>query len=383
MLRVRSRAPALSLAARRERAHGARARRSGRWSSRFMGMRMSTSCRVPWSLSRAPSSTRADVVVSVSEDLGDYLRNQMRVPRVTVIPNGVDIDQFQPGHASRAALTLFSISRLVPRKNIHVLIAAVEQLAREGAALSLVIAGTGPEEERIKRLADQSTGRCASSGSSMRPASAAFCRTPTCSCSCRRAKACRLPRLSAGLRRSLRRVESSRRAGADHARAVGVVRGRSRGRAERRRHPARRAGRSRPPRRDETDLSRRGRGALFSVRRCARATGPCSPISCRPVHERHPRSSLDRARHRRCRVHRIRRSARGSWPQAGRWWDTTTCRAAAASCCRGACIWSKATFVMRPACRRRSRPSSPSASFIWRPCISFPTASRARRKRWT
>ncbi len=101
---------------------------------------------------------RADVVVSVSEDLGDYLRNQMRVPRVTVIPNGVDVDTFQPGQASREVLTLFSVSRLVPRKNIHVLIAAVGQLVKEGAALSLVIAGTGPEEERIKRLAEQSAG---------------------------------------------------------------------------------------------------------------------------------------------------------------------------------------------------------------------------------
>lgn len=100
--------------------------------------------------------TRADVVVSVSEDLGDYLRNQMGVSRVTVIPNGVDVDLFRPVHAPRAAVTLFSISRLVPRKNIHVLIAAVEQLALEGAALSLVIAGTGPEEERIRRLADRS-----------------------------------------------------------------------------------------------------------------------------------------------------------------------------------------------------------------------------------
>jgi glycosyltransferase involved in cell wall biosynthesis len=102
--------------------------------------------------------TRADVVVSVSEDLGDYLSNQMGVPRVTVIPNGVDVALFHPAHATRAALTLFSISRLVPRKNIHVLIAAVEQLAREGAAVSLVIAGTGPEEERIRRLADMSAG---------------------------------------------------------------------------------------------------------------------------------------------------------------------------------------------------------------------------------
>lgn len=101
---------------------------------------------------------RADVVVSVSEDLGDYLRDVMRVPNVTVIPNGVDVDEFHPGHVSRDGLTLFSISRLVPRKNIHVLIAAVEQLVNEGAALSLIIAGTGPEQERIQGLADRLPG---------------------------------------------------------------------------------------------------------------------------------------------------------------------------------------------------------------------------------
>ena len=98
---------------------------------------------------------RADAVVSVSEDLGQYLRGEMGVPNVTVIPNGVDVDQFSSIHSPHAALTLFSISRLVPRKNIHVLIAAVEQLVNEGAALSLVIAGTGPEEERIRLLAER------------------------------------------------------------------------------------------------------------------------------------------------------------------------------------------------------------------------------------
>jgi glycosyltransferase involved in cell wall biosynthesis len=102
--------------------------------------------------------TRADAVVSVGQDLAGYLRGVMGVPNVTVIPNGVDVDEFSPVPGSRAALTLFSVSRLVPRKNIHVLIAAVEQLVREGAALSLIIAGTGPEEDRIRRLADQSSG---------------------------------------------------------------------------------------------------------------------------------------------------------------------------------------------------------------------------------
>lgn len=102
--------------------------------------------------------TRADVVVSVSKDLGEYLRNEMRVPRVTVIPNGVDVDDFHPSHVERPELRLFSISRLVPRKNIHVLIEAVERLAAEGERLSLTIAGTGPEEERIRRMASESRG---------------------------------------------------------------------------------------------------------------------------------------------------------------------------------------------------------------------------------
>jgi glycosyltransferase involved in cell wall biosynthesis len=101
---------------------------------------------------------RADVVVSVSHDLADHLRRKWRVSNVTVIPNGIDVDTFRSGPHQGAGVTLLSISRLVPRKNIHVLIAAVHQLVREGADLCLTIAGTGPEKERIERLARQSAG---------------------------------------------------------------------------------------------------------------------------------------------------------------------------------------------------------------------------------
>ena len=101
---------------------------------------------------------RADAVVSVSEDLGDYLRNAMRVSNVTVIPNGVDVNEFRPSPGARSALTFFSISRLVPRKNVHILIAAVQRLAAEGERVSLIVAGTGPEEERIRRLSEESAG---------------------------------------------------------------------------------------------------------------------------------------------------------------------------------------------------------------------------------
>jgi glycosyltransferase involved in cell wall biosynthesis len=102
---------------------------------------------------------RADAVVSVSRDLADYLRDQMHVADVDVISNGVNVELFTVGRRNGGPITLFSVSRLVPRKNVHVLIAAVERLVAEGADLSLVVAGTGPERLRIEQLARASNGR--------------------------------------------------------------------------------------------------------------------------------------------------------------------------------------------------------------------------------
>lgn len=95
--------------------------------------------------------TRADAVVSVSRDLADYLRSSMRVPNVIVIPNGIDVRTFNVGRSGGPGVSLLSICRLVPRKNILVLIDAVERLVAEGHDLSLVIAGTGPEKSAIEQ----------------------------------------------------------------------------------------------------------------------------------------------------------------------------------------------------------------------------------------
>lgn len=105
---------------------------------------------------------RADVVVSVSHDLANYLASRLGVTRVTVVPNGVDTELFHPPAAPTGSpdrIRLLSVSRIVPRKNIPVLIAAVNALAREGERrFSLVIAGTGPSEAEVQRLAAESVG---------------------------------------------------------------------------------------------------------------------------------------------------------------------------------------------------------------------------------
>ncbi len=82
-----------------------------------------------------------------------------------VVPPGVDVDRFHPldeaeRAAARARLGLpvdativTSLSRLVPRKGMDVLIEAVAALAEARPALHLAIAGQGRDRGRLERLA--------------------------------------------------------------------------------------------------------------------------------------------------------------------------------------------------------------------------------------
>ena len=88
-------------------------------------------------------------------------------PPVTVVPPGVDCERFRPLTADERArarvelglpadgLLITSVSRLVPRKGMDVLIAATARLARDRPDLHLAIAGTGRDRDRLQRLADR------------------------------------------------------------------------------------------------------------------------------------------------------------------------------------------------------------------------------------
>jgi phosphatidylinositol alpha-1,6-mannosyltransferase len=83
----------------------------------------------------------------------------------TVVPPGVDTDRFVPlspaeRQSARARFGLSSsdeivlgVSRLVPRKGFDTVIRAVAQLAPHRPRLRLVIASTGRDEDRLKKLA--------------------------------------------------------------------------------------------------------------------------------------------------------------------------------------------------------------------------------------
>ena len=81
-----------------------------------------------------------------------------------IVPPGVDVDRFKPLNASqrREARCRFglpaddpvvvSISRLVPRKGMDVLIAASARLADRHPGLTLAVAGAGRDRARLDRL---------------------------------------------------------------------------------------------------------------------------------------------------------------------------------------------------------------------------------------
>ena len=88
-----------------------------------------------------------------------------RLPPVTEIPPGVDAGRFRPLDeparlAARRhlglpsdALVLLSVSRLVPRKGMDVLIRAVARLQRTRPDLVLAIGGAGRDERRLAAIA--------------------------------------------------------------------------------------------------------------------------------------------------------------------------------------------------------------------------------------
>ena len=86
---------------------------------------------------------------------------------IVIVPPGVDVDRFVPlsndaraearrrfGVAPDAELVV-SVSRLVPRKGMDVLIEAAAQLAGSHPALEVVIGGSGRDTKRLQRLIDK------------------------------------------------------------------------------------------------------------------------------------------------------------------------------------------------------------------------------------
>jgi len=124
----------------------------------------------------------ADAVFCVTEELRNYHARQawLAPQRIGVLHNGVDTARYSPQPELRRAarerlqiqpssLVLGIVSRLVPIKDHATLFRAAELLAAHKIDVRVLVAGSGPEQERLESLAKGSpalVGRVSFVGSS-------------------------------------------------------------------------------------------------------------------------------------------------------------------------------------------------------------------------
>ena len=116
----------------------------------------------------------AELLLPVSGYTGDALRELIQsrdlpVPPIERLHAQVDLDRFHPdvdtvGVRTRLGLSptdkvVLCFGRLVKRKGIHRLIAALPAINKRLPGAVVVIAGTGPEQARLEKLARASEGR--------------------------------------------------------------------------------------------------------------------------------------------------------------------------------------------------------------------------------
>ncbi|WP_328392175.1 glycosyltransferase family 4 protein [Nocardia sp. NBC_00416] len=126
---------------------------------------------VGWSM--LPAARQALRVIGDQTDVVTYVSKYTRrrfssafgpEAALEYLPPGVDTEIFRPDPAARAELrqryglgdrpTVLCLSRLVPRKGQDVLLIAMHRIRELVPGAVLVIAGSGPYEERLRGLAD-------------------------------------------------------------------------------------------------------------------------------------------------------------------------------------------------------------------------------------
>ena len=97
----------------------------------------------------------ADEVTAISTYLGEYAKRQGYLGRIRVISNGVDVGKFQNPYnkVQTPKESLITVSRLVPKNGIDILIRAVAEVKKSVPDIQCNIIGDGPERKNLEKLA--------------------------------------------------------------------------------------------------------------------------------------------------------------------------------------------------------------------------------------
>ena len=102
----------------------------------------------------------ADIIVAVSEEVGDYLGGFPQARhKVQVIPNGVNAQRFSDGTARRLrkpeGFTIGFVGTLKPWHGVDILLRTFARLEAQIVGSRLLIVGDGPQRDALTRLATQ------------------------------------------------------------------------------------------------------------------------------------------------------------------------------------------------------------------------------------
>ncbi len=97
----------------------------------------------------------AEIVIAKCEGEADMIRKVDSEVKVLLVPNGVDLDAFQPGSTvpEQGPLRIICVARLIERKGQNDLIVAVKRLTEEGVQVTLDLIGTGDAQASYEKLA--------------------------------------------------------------------------------------------------------------------------------------------------------------------------------------------------------------------------------------
>jgi phosphatidyl-myo-inositol alpha-mannosyltransferase len=102
-----------------------------------------------------PMIKHFDVFTAVSETATEYFRTLSNQP-VTIVPNAIDLDKYRAAPASAIrnpkTKTILYIGRLENRKGLKYLLRAFSLLAEKRKDVQLLIAGTGPDESKLRQF---------------------------------------------------------------------------------------------------------------------------------------------------------------------------------------------------------------------------------------
>jgi glycosyltransferase involved in cell wall biosynthesis len=109
----------------------------------------------PWRQHERVLWPAADHILCNSQILKDFLVSRYGLPpaRLTVVPNGVDTDFFQPSKngKSEGPPVLLSVARLVPDKDHDTMLAAFGRLTQRHPDAELWLVGNGPRREILEQ----------------------------------------------------------------------------------------------------------------------------------------------------------------------------------------------------------------------------------------